>query len=493
MNSNDILDLIGETPEKYVLDAMDAYNGETDVKHKSAINRIVLIAAIVATIALLMGSAIVCVMKMLDFQIGTFYEKRPVLDEYMQYQGEETVTQQVLSVSGLKGTPAFLASQEWYTFTQSYDPNWKIYNSVIHDLPKFSEEYTEYGLYTQAMKDKLDEILEKYRLKPMGAALEFRTVKNLCTALGIEKAMTHSSGVEIRANGGSCWANGDFYLNTSITLPEETGIECSQTMGDIWWYRKDCFSADLIFRDVGADWKEWSYTTDSGNQVLIVRSSTDWRGWVIFAREDGVLVLRMETTKYQGYNVDGRTWYETIYLTDRQMESVADAVDCNIQPRLVTADDVENQAPVSADATQNGYTVEIKDITTNGHELSITLRITAPEGCVISRTIRKGYEDEAFGIQTLNICTLIPAERDAQGGRVKSSQALIPVGDKDGLDHTQNFVLKATASTKDETPFEPGTKWNLRLEDLIHGYWNGAGMTYETLAEGEWYFEITIP
>ena len=41
MNSNDILDMIGETPEKYVLDAMDAFNGETSVKHKPTVHKVV--------------------------------------------------------------------------------------------------------------------------------------------------------------------------------------------------------------------------------------------------------------------------------------------------------------------------------------------------------------------------------------------------------------------------------------------------------------------
>lgn len=493
MNSSDILDIIGETPEKYIFDAVSAYNAESAVKHKPALKRFALIAAIIAALMLLMGSAVVCVMKMLDFNIGTFYQKHPVLDEYMQYQGEETVTQQVLAVSGLKDSPAFRASQEWYAFVQNYDPDWKIYDSVIQNLPDFPEEYTEYGLYTQAMKEKVDEILDKYRLKPTGATLEFRTVKNLCTALGIEKTMTTSNGVGMRANGGGCWSNGNFYLNFNITLPEDNKAVLSQTMGDIWWYRKDCFSTDFIFRDLDAGWKEWNYSTDSGHRALIVRSSSDWRGWIIFAREEGMLVARVETTKYQGYNVDGRTWYDTAYMTDRQMEQVADAVDSVIHPRLVTVEDADNQAPVCADATQNGYTVEVKEVNATGRELAVKLDITAPQECVISKTVRKGYEDEAFNLQTLNLRTLTPAQGNNQSAAIKSTQALIPVGDKDDLDYTQTFVIKAMAATEQDEPFTHGSKWNLHLEDLIHGYWNGVDMTYETLADGEWLFEITVP
>ena len=50
MNSNDILVLIGETPEKYVLDAMNVFNENSTAKHKPTAKRIVLIAAIIVTI-----------------------------------------------------------------------------------------------------------------------------------------------------------------------------------------------------------------------------------------------------------------------------------------------------------------------------------------------------------------------------------------------------------------------------------------------------------
>lgn len=492
MNSNDILVLIGETPEKYVLDAMNVFNENSTAKHKPTAKRIVLIAAIIVTMILLMGSAIVYVINMLDFRIDTFFEKHPVLNEYSEYQGDEIITQEVLSITGLKDSPTFLASQEWYNFTKNYDPDWEIFKSTGYDPNQFPEAYRQYGLYTQAMKDKVDAILEEYQLKPLGAVLEFRTVNNLCTALGIEKFMTYSNNVGLQIKEGSYWENGNFFLNINITLPADSESKISQTTGDVWWYRKDCFSTDLIYRNINVDWSEWTYITDSGNEVLLVRSSLDWRGWIIFPRDDGLMVLRMETVNYLGYNVNGKTWYDKINVTDHQMEQVADAIDHSIQNRIVTREDVDNQAPIPMDATQNGYTVNIKDIYTNGYEVYITLSVTAPEGIVISRTTRPGYEDESFHMLTANMNTLTPADENIESARVISGSALIPIGDKDGLDNTQDFTLKAYASTKGDTPFVSGSKWNLRLEDLLHNYWNGAGVTYETLAEGEWFFEITI-
>lgn len=57
-------------------------------------------------------------------------------------------------------------TQEWYNSTKNYDPDWKIYKSTVHNPAEFSELYSEYGLYTQEMKEKLDTILEKYQMRP---------------------------------------------------------------------------------------------------------------------------------------------------------------------------------------------------------------------------------------------------------------------------------------------------------------------------------------
>ena len=114
------------------------------------------------------------------------------------------------------------------------------------------------------MKDALDSILKKNGLKPQGARLNFRTVNNLCEALGIERIQTTENQVAVNVNGGSCYAGGNFHLLLKFDLPDTAGIELDNTSGSLMWNRKNCFSEDMITMEATEDWKEWNYTTVSG-------------------------------------------------------------------------------------------------------------------------------------------------------------------------------------------------------------------------------------
>ena len=152
----------------------------------------------------------------------------------------------MLTRAGLSGTPASQAAQEWFVFRQSYDPDREIQKSVWGNEPEFPEEYYGYGLYSQEMKDKLDEILVKYNLKPTGSSLDFRTLQNLCQALNIEKIQTSQNEVKVTVTTGNAYSGGNFFLTMDFELPKEEGTEVDTTWGVLRWNRKDCFSVDNI-------------------------------------------------------------------------------------------------------------------------------------------------------------------------------------------------------------------------------------------------------
>ena len=58
------------------------------------------------------------------------YEYDADSGEAVAYVGQETYTQQVLTLAGMSGTPASKAAQEWYAFLESYDPDREIQKSV---------------------------------------------------------------------------------------------------------------------------------------------------------------------------------------------------------------------------------------------------------------------------------------------------------------------------------------------------------------------------
>ena len=457
-------------------------------KSRKTFRRPFLIAAIIAMMLLLVGCAVVYVLSIQNMKLGEQQEVYDIFsDDGSEYLGQETVTEQVLTLAGIKGTPGYQAALEWFEFKQNYDSDGVILASVWSNTPEFPAEYSRYGLYSQEMKDKVDEILGKYSLKPAGAILEFRTLKNMCAALGVERIQTASNDVSVLIESGECHENGNFSMMVDFTLPDSADAEITSTWGLLRWNRTDCFSDDMIALEAVDDWQEWNYTTVSGSEVLIIRSASDARGWIICDRGEAVLSLQLEARQdlYSDAGVEYR------YLTDDQMELIADAIDFSIQPKVATQEDVNNQPVVPNASTQNGYTVELKSVETDGWIAYITMSITAPEGTIISHNPLEGFKDANYNIGPTNRQFLFPTEGNSTDG----SGAWGSQEDNDGLDNTQDIVLKATRDMEDgSAPFGLGKVWTIRFEDLQASYWDREKNTNITqiLVEGEWEFEITF-
>ncbi|MBO4938906.1 MAG: hypothetical protein J6C98_07915 [Oscillospiraceae bacterium] len=494
MKEKRVFHAIGSVNDKFIEEmyAPNEAKKKTIVRHPA--KKLWLIAAIITAMVFMMGCAIVYALKMENLWIADSNGDKLIFgDDGMTIIGTESVDQQVLTLAGLKGTAGYQAAIEWYEFKQEYDPDHTVYAKIVNDgkLPEFPDEYDGYSLYSQEMKNALDSILEKNGLTPQGAILNFRTVKNMCEALGVDRIQTTENNVSVNVDTGGCFESGNFHLVLKFDLPDAADNEIDNTSGTLMWNRKDCFSEDMVTIEATGDWQEWNYTTTSGYQTLIIRSESDSRGWIVCDRGEAILALQIEAIKELWNNVDGKTWTDKLYLTDRQMEEIADAVDFGIQPRVATQEDVKNQPQASGAATQDGYTVELKSVVTDGTVAHITLRITAPEGTVISRTTREGHENEPYHIDTANFDRLIPID-----GKVGSGSAgMNPKEDGDGLDNTQDFVIEAEMSMLDGSkPFAIGSTWTIRLEDLIHTYYDTERYTVveELLAEGEWIFLVTI-
>ena len=203
MNSKDLIQSLNYVGDDLVNEAeygKFSVRKEEPVVVRKRFSRPLLIAAIISLMVFLMGCAIY-VLKMQDLNVGQEEITTDVFDaDTMEYLGQETYTQEVFTLAGLEGTPTYLASKEWYDFKQTYDPDYKILDSVKGNYPDFPAEYGVYGLYSQQMKDQLDLILQKHSLKPMGARLEFRTLRNMLAALGIEKIQTVENQVTVNGH-----------------------------------------------------------------------------------------------------------------------------------------------------------------------------------------------------------------------------------------------------------------------------------------------------
>ena len=92
--------------------------------------RPLLIAALIALMLLLVGCGVVYVLKMQDLKLGEAQVTEDRWDNEQHTLVSQTLSQQTLTLSGLKGTPSYQAAQEWYEFEQTYDPDHKIINSI---------------------------------------------------------------------------------------------------------------------------------------------------------------------------------------------------------------------------------------------------------------------------------------------------------------------------------------------------------------------------
>lgn len=460
----------------------------SESKHRRPV-RPLLIAALVALLLMLVGCAVVYVLNMQSMKIGNIMESQPILSEnYMDITGYRDVELQVLTLAGLKGSTNYKAAKEWHEFKESYDPNGEKYQELlcVGNLEEYPPDFNGLPIYTQEMRDAMDGILAKYNLLPPGEPLEFRTLKQMCTALGIEKIQTAQNNVDIRISHGYCNSNGNFYLNVQFSLPESEDLQYYDTWGNLYWCRKDCFTPEYTTIEDTNDWKEWNYTTTDGSEVLIFRSPSDWRGWIVCQRDEAQMVLQLEVRK--DLMSDNHTEYQ--YLTDRQIEMIADAVDFSIQPKKVSKEDVKKQLPDSPNAVQNGWNVELKDVKTDGYMVRILLGITAPANVDITHVDADDYNSPYYAIRPGNDREFFIPEVGEKNGY---SWIWIPEEDGDGLDNTRNIVMTCNISMMDgSAPFADGTVWELLVEDLMHEHWNSKKNDIETivLAEGQWNFSI---
>ena len=473
MNGKDIfrgLQYIGddliENAETGQFPAQNQESGKT----RRPIRRPLLIAALIALLLLLVGCAVVYVLKLENVKIGTGTEQRDYsLVDGVYVEDPHTVDTTTLSMAGLKGSNAYKACADFYAFKTKYTAD----GEEMGKAGTLPEGY--WDTYRDVMDAKAKELAEQYGLKPEGQRLKFRTTRNMCDALGVERFARDSQDVSIDIDEGSCYDTGNFYLWMNFAFPENQGYEVTRTSGALYWNRQDTFSRDYVTLEDRGDWVERNYTTSAGNTVLILTSPSQERGYIICDRGDALMTVWLDVNPELLSEDAGVVSAEYLHMTDAQLDMVADALDFAIQPNIPTQADVDAQAAPPQEAAQNGYTLKLKSVETDGYVARVVVGITAPEDVDI----------ESLNISDGGMFFGTP-DRESMGG----SGAFNDVTDGDGLANTKDLVAEFTVSFQDGLrPFELGATWNLDITDLYVDQWLP---TSRVLTEGEWHFSITI-
>ena len=306
MNTMDLLELIGETPEQYVLDA-----GEI-IKRRAPAKRIWLIAAVIAALAILAG----CVAYVLNIQDLVLFER-----SYEDWETGETEPKAVISLQGPAGSKAYLAAKEWLEWKASYDPERKLYSEGACAV--FPEEYQPYSIYTQEMKDKLDEICDKYDVELMGRPYYDTDNAYVLEALQIGGICRTDSPMQTQAHIRYIYRNGSFAADCTVTLDEALWPE--PLLVAYRCYNKDAFHEVVLSVADFEDYEQWNYTATDGKEMLLALGPEKA---LIFAQTGDwfFAVTGMDTVA--GNVLDGE-----ITMGKEVLETVANAFDFKVQPK----------------------------------------------------------------------------------------------------------------------------------------------------------------
>ena len=325
MNSYDLFDIIGDTPERYVLDTANV-SAKVVPMRKCSPKRIWLIAAIIALILCVAGCAVAYVLSLDQLILGT----EPVEDRI-----GETEPRIALSLQGYAGSDGYKAAQEWFAWKQNYDPDLEILLSIDDKNTGIPEEYIAYDCYTQEMKEKIDEICEKYDLELLGPMLVDITTQSMFDMLQINGVLRDDAQAELIWSTGSpgyFFRNGAFKVEFSVTLTGENNPWPFENIVSLRCHNKAAFDdVTLGLRDI-TQYEQWNYTTSSGVETLLVKGPE--AALIIADIGDYFIVVGGIETK-AGNILDGEHT-----MSREGLEAYAEIFDFSIQPQRLTEEQV---------------------------------------------------------------------------------------------------------------------------------------------------------
>ena len=331
MTAMDLLETIGSIKDQYILEAS---SGAHSKRHIS-IRRSLLIAAVVALMLLLVGCAVIYVLRMQDMKVGEYRFYVPA--EYDENGNVIPVeSQEPITLLSLQGTN-MEALAEWVAFTNTYDQDGTILieadgTGSEWELP--DNYHLTYGCYRQEMVDKLNEIVEKYDLKLLSSYIPLNYYENsvLLNSLGLNGLVYANPDVQVE------YWDGDFHLEGTFDL----NMYISMDMGDWKWERgsasyryslKDYFDPITGGMLESIDYTQWDYTRRDGKKVLLVLGEGTAR---IYADlPDAFISISLDPVIW----VDG----EKVPMTQTALEQMAELFDLSVKPQPTTMEQVEKQ------------------------------------------------------------------------------------------------------------------------------------------------------
>lgn len=333
MNGRDLLIALGDISQKYYDEAENETTSNASAR--KSIRRPMLIAAIIALTALLVGCAVVYALRLQDMSVGTRTYTQRFDDEGRAIEPTEK-TMDILTMYGHSGDAIQLALTEWYEFLETYDPNGELSTNDpnLADIPD-RYEYTYY-CYTQEMVDKVDEIAEKYNLKLLDTRIPFQQYQSdiFLKETGINSLLRSGVDAETQHMVGMLYPPYNFSMEFALAA-EDVG-------GSLWasytYTRKDYFPRDYYGGSIDLSlFEQWDYTVPDGTQVLLALSNKG-QGYIIAEQENAMIIISIDGNRSNSAYPDASE-----VITKEELEDISDLFDYSIQPQEVDRDAVQAQ------------------------------------------------------------------------------------------------------------------------------------------------------
>ena len=329
-------------------------------------HRPALVAALIVLMLLLVG----CVALMWSMQDLKIADYDPGAKSFVNGNGDLVTLPErngsVLSLHGLQGSPVYLAHQEWYAFTESYDRDRTLMNSYDNQPIEIPEAYEAYGVYTREMMDKADEIAKKYDLKLLGAFAPFQNYESdvFYEALGIDSLLAEGSAAAVeRSVSGKFYEAGNFDISFRMTMPAGGENWPYPMLNEMYYSRSDCFDDTYMVVGDWEQWEQWNYTTKNGDDLLIMWLKEGGGARIFCSREDVLISLSVEAKYMTDFNTRTSQYDTVVYMTKDQLKKVADEIDFSLRVDAVNMElarekleKFRNQRKLAEEKDPQGYT-----------------------------------------------------------------------------------------------------------------------------------------
>ena len=325
MNGKDLLIGLGSISPKYY-DEVENDTIASATRHRP-LRRPLLVAAIIALLLMLVGCAVVYVLRLQDMSIGTETYTQTFDDDGKYLDEPVEKTRDILTLFGHSGDNIQKATAEWFAFLETYDPDGALMdNNPDHEEIPNRYEYT-YGCYTPDMVAKVDEIAAKYDLKLLEEWLPFQAWQSdiFLEETGIASLVLQDSGAQMEGLSGMFYPPYNF--DVDITLRSD------QLPNELWvtvlYAHKAYFPRDYPGGTDLSTYEQWDYAAPDGTPLLLALNNKG-HGYVFAQPEDAVMILSVDGN----YSASAYPAADQI-MTTEELETTASLFDWSIRPQIL--------------------------------------------------------------------------------------------------------------------------------------------------------------